>query len=41
MRQSPSIIQQVLEDLPGGPYKDPDNKVSFQPAKRFIPVWKL
>jgi len=29
MRQSRSIIQQVLEDLPGGPYKDPDNKVSL------------
>ena len=29
MRQSRSIIQQVLEDLPGGPYKAPDNKVSL------------
>lgn len=29
MRQSRSIIQQALADLPGGPYKDPDNKVSL------------
>ena len=29
MRQSRSIIQQVLEDFPGGPYKAPDNKVSL------------
>ena len=33
MRQSRSIIQQVLEDLPGGPYKDPDNKVSLPDRK--------
>jgi len=35
MRQSRSIIQQVLEDLPGGPYKDPDNKVSL-PARETL-----
>ena len=29
MRQSRSIIQQALANLPGGPYKDPDNKVSL------------
>ncbi len=33
MRQSRSIIQQVLEDFPGGPYKDPDNKVSLPDRK--------
>ncbi len=33
MRQSRSIIQQVLEELPGGPYKDPDNKVSLPDRK--------
>ncbi len=35
MRQSRSIIQQVLEDLPGGPYKAPDNKVSL-PARETL-----
>ena len=35
MRQSRYIIQQVLEDLPGGPYKDPDNKVSL-PARETL-----
>ena len=35
MRQSRSIIQQVLADLPGGPYKDPDNKVSL-PARETL-----
>ena len=33
MRQSRFIIQQVLEELPGGPYKDPDNKVSLPDRK--------
>ena len=35
MRQSRSIIQQVLEDFPGGPYKAPDNKVSL-PARETL-----